>query len=151
GGAFHRCHIRTRGDVFSVERAVSGGEGEAPRSRRRDRFLTCSAGEVGICSGRSGVRGRKEEQGAQCCDEQPAHQRASALAIAARTSSHIPPVTAVTNFPLPSYSRMYGSASARNSRVACFAASLSHLPMLTRRRARFDLPCIRCSIRVSRT
>src|SRR5713226_6207492 len=127
-----RRDVRTFGYVRRVERTVRGVEREAPCSWRHDRFLPCSAGEVGIRSGRSGVsRGEKSESDQRCDGESP-HQPRSALAIAASTSSHIPPVTAVTKFPFASYTRMYGNASAWKSRVACFAAALSHLPMLTR-------------------
>src|ERR1043165_1246198 len=144
-GAFRR-DVRTLGDVRRVERAVRDVERHAPVLHRNDRGLTCSAGEVGVGSGGSG-EGRAREcrmQNAECEKDEQTNSAFSilhsafhlAFSSASSISSHIPPVTAPTNFPFGAYTRTYGSAAAPSD-VACRAAALFHLPMLTRRRAMF--------------
>jgi hypothetical protein len=49
-------------DVRSEKRAMRNVERNAPMPRRRDRGLTCSAGEVGVGSGGSGVDGGGDKE-----------------------------------------------------------------------------------------
>jgi hypothetical protein len=68
-----------------------------------DDLLAPSTGEVGIRSGRSGPGGGREAEHQDDGEQNAAaHQRFFAFSIAPSTSSHIPPVTAVTKFPFAS-------------------------------------------------
>jgi hypothetical protein len=96
GGAFRR-DVRTLGYMRREERSLRGRQRDAPMIDADDVGLTCSAGEVGIRSGRSGMRGASEKNERRDHEENAFHR--DALSIAASTSSHIPPVTGVTNLP----------------------------------------------------
>src|SRR5205085_11285309 len=92
----HQQPRRAAGDRRAPD--VAAGDEHHRLAVRRERRLE---------QGGLGVEGGGEEEGGEQCAF-----HLLALSIAPSTSSHIPPLTAVTNLPFASYTPTYGSAAA---------------------------------------